>query len=152
MDVAMLSNIEKQVFVRAPRARVWRALASPEEFSKWFRATVKGTFQPGERVQMTSTYPGHEGVTFFVDIAEVTPEERLSWRWHPGGKDVAGTSEPATLVTFELLHAENGTLVKVVESGFDRLSLERRAKAFESNEQGWEIQTQAIRAYVEETK
>ena len=30
-------RIEKSIVLRAPRARVWRALANAEEFGVWFR-------------------------------------------------------------------------------------------------------------------
>jgi len=37
----------------------------------------------------------------------------------------------------------------VVESGFERLPLERRAKAFDDNTRGWEIQSVALQQYAE---
>jgi hypothetical protein len=39
-----------------------------------------------------------------------------------------------TRVVFELADAPGGTLLTVVESGFDRIPLARRAKAFRDNE------------------
>jgi hypothetical protein len=36
----------------------------------------------------------------------------------------------------------------VVESGFDRIPLERRAKAFASNEQGWTAQITLVEKYL----
>jgi uncharacterized protein YndB with AHSA1/START domain len=152
MPVEELSRIEKKVLVRAPRARVWKAISDPAEFSKWFRVKTDGEFRPGARAHMTSTYPGHEGVEFFIDIVEVEPERKLSWHWHPGGKnsDALNPADPPTLVAFELQEVQDGTLVTVTESGFDRLSLARRAKAFELNEHGWELQVENIRRYVEE--
>ena len=64
------------------------------------------------------------------------------------GKGADDSKEAATLVEFRLEDAEGGTLVTVTESGFDRISLERRAKAFADNSEGWEIQMAALDRYV----
>ena len=40
-------------------------------------------------------------------------------------------------VEFTLEDAEGGVLLTVTESGFDKIPLERRAKAFKQNESGW---------------
>ena len=151
MTVEQLSKIEKQVLVRAPRARVWRAITSATEFSQWFRVKTKDEFRPGARVNLVSTFPGHKGFEFHFDIDEMVPERKFSWRWHPNAKaDDPVADEQPTLVVFELEDAPGGTLVKVTESGFDHIALERRAKAFESNTRGWELQTESLRKYVEQ--
>jgi len=145
MSVEQVSRIQQQIHIRARRSRVWKALTTPSEFSTWFHATVsKSGFRPGERVDLVSTYPGHEGTAFFFEIVELVPERRFVWTWGPGGE-----ADALTTVTFELEELEGGTLVKVTESGFERISLERRAKAFESNTKGWEIQMRNICDYVE---
>jgi Activator of Hsp90 ATPase homolog 1-like protein len=53
-----------------------------------------------------------------------------------------------TRVVFELADAPGGTLLTVVESGFDRIPLARRAKAFRGNEEGWAAQMTAIEAHL----
>src|SRR6266404_3080877 len=132
MATAELIRIERKKLVRAPRARVWQALTKVEHFCKWFRVEAKGTFQPGARVEMVCTHEEHKGIRFFLIVDELTPERKFSWRWQPGaGQPPAGSAEPMTLVEFLLEDVEGGTLVTVVESGFDRLALERRAKIFE---------------------
>ncbi|MBZ5725357.1 MAG: SRPBCC family protein [Acidobacteriia bacterium] len=144
-----LSRIEKKIVIRAPRERVWRAIANIEEFSRWFGVETSGTFAPGARVEMTSTQEGCRGVAFWVEIEEMTPGRRLSWRWLPGMPEpgVDYSQEPATVVTFQLDDAPEGTLVTVVESGFDAISLARRAKVFEENEKGWEFQLKSLDKY-----
>jgi hypothetical protein len=57
---------------------------------------------------------------------------------------------PGTLVTFELAEAPGGTLLTVVESGFDSIPLERRAKAFSANEEGWSAQVVNIERHVDQ--
>jgi uncharacterized protein YndB with AHSA1/START domain len=142
-----LSRIERSVWIRAPRARVWRAITNVAEFSAWFRVTAEGEFAPGARVRMTSTHPGYEGISFFIEIAAVEPERTFSWRWHPGAQQ-SPDDEPKTLVEFRLTDEEGGTRVTVIETGFERLSLGRRAAAFQDNTRGWEFQLEALDGYV----
>jgi uncharacterized protein YndB with AHSA1/START domain len=58
------------------------------------------------------------------------------------------SSETMTLVEFLLEPQDGGTLVTVVESGFDRLPPERIAEAFRMNEHGWAEQLDNIAAHV----
>jgi uncharacterized protein YndB with AHSA1/START domain len=61
------------------------------------------------------------------------------------GEDTSG--ESMTLVEFRLTEVEGGTLVTVVESGFDGLALARRTRVFEGNTKGWEIQLASLSRY-----
>ena len=45
---------------------------------------------------------------------------------------------------FTLEDAGGGTLLNVVESGFDKIPAARRAKAFEMNAKGWGMQMEII--------
>ena len=77
-------------------------------------------------------------------------EQLLSWRWHPApvAAGVDYSKEPETVVEFELTETAKGTMVTVVESGFDRIPATRRAKAFEMNDQGWAEQMKRIERHV----
>ena len=144
-------RIEKQVLLRAPRSRVWRALTTAEEFGRWFGAKLSGgTFAAGERVRGPITYPGYEHVTFDVTIERLEPERLVSWRWHPNAinPQVDYSAEPTTVVTFELEDVPEGTLLTVVETGFDKIPVARRAQAFRGNEDGWAIQMERIKEHV----
>ena len=44
-------RIEKQILLRAPRARVWRALSDSSEFGTWFGMKFDGPFAPGAVVR-----------------------------------------------------------------------------------------------------
>jgi uncharacterized protein YndB with AHSA1/START domain len=135
MQVSEMTRIERSTFIRAPRARVWKAIADSGEFGLWFQVKAEGAFTPGTKVRMTSTHPGCMGLVFYVTIEQVVPEQLLSWRWYPGA--APDETEPPTTVEFRLADAEGGTTVTVTESGFDRISLEKRAVKFKDNDQGW---------------
>jgi uncharacterized protein YndB with AHSA1/START domain len=144
-------RIERKILVKAPRARVWRALSNAEEFGSWFGVNLQGkVFTAGQRTQGQITYPGYECIMFEVWIERVEPERLMSWRWHPAAveKDVDYSAEPTTLVTFELQDAEGGTLLSVVESGFDNVPPHRRLGAFRMNSEGWDEQMQRIAKHV----
>ena len=146
-------KIERTIVVRAPQARVWRALTNLEEFAKWFSVEAEGKFEPGARLRMVSTYDGScKGESFVLEVEEMTPESVFSWRWHPGTNEpgVDYSKEPKTLVRFELEPVDGGTRVTVVESGFDGLSLARRARIFAENVEGWKIQLAALAKYAGE--
>jgi uncharacterized protein YndB with AHSA1/START domain len=146
-------RIEKSVLLRAPRARVWRALADAEAFGQWFGVKLNGSFAPGARLRGQVTHKGYEHVPFEITIERMEPERLFSWRWHPHPIDpkLDYSAEPTTLVVFELKDAPEGTLLTVVESGFDGIPLSRRAEAYRGNEQGWTGQMTAIERYVSQT-
>ena len=151
MSTITVDRIEKQVRLRHPRSRVWRALTDSQEFGKWFGAVFTEPFRPGARVRGKVTHKGYEHLTMDIEIERMEPERIFSWRWHPGAPDAGEdfSKEPTTVVTFELEEVAGGTLLKVVESGFDRIPLERRAKAFGQNEEGWTAQVKAIEEHLD---
>ena len=137
-------RVEEEVLLDAPRARVWRALTTPEELGAWFGVDLAGvTLAPGAAVAAPFTIPGHEHVVFDVTVEELVPEERFAWRWHPHAVEpgVDYAAEPRTRVTFTLEDAPGGrTRLRVVESGFDALPAARRAPAFRGVSSGWRAQ------------
>jgi uncharacterized protein YndB with AHSA1/START domain len=88
---------------------------------------------------MTSIHPDHKGQRFRVRFTEMTPPHRFVWQWHPGEVDpnVDYSREPRTTVTFTLEPSASGTRLSVSETGFDEISLARRAKVYKDNSQGW---------------
>lgn len=143
-------RIEKTILLRAPRARVWRALTNAEEFSAWFGVKLEGGFAVGKRIQAKVTYPGYEHVTMEVTVERMDDERLFAFRWHPYAIDpkIDYSTEPTTLVEFRLEEVADGTRLTVVESGFDQIPAERRAEAFRMNAQGWAEQMENIRRHV----
>ncbi len=120
---ASTDRIEKTVLLRAPLARVWRAVSDAKEFGTWFGVEFDGPFVAGARV------------TGRIVPTKVDPE-------------VAKMQQPYAGMPFELEEAAGATKLVITESGFDRIPLERRAKAFTANEQGWAAQARLIEKYV----
>ena len=150
MRITDLSRIDRSIEIKAPPARVYQALTNTAEVAAWFQVQIEGTIQQGAEVWMTSS-PEHGNMRFLVKIAELTPPRRVVWQWHPGAVDpkVDYSKEPTTTVTFTLEPTARGTKVTVSETGFDALSLERRAKAHADNSQGWTEVVVWLQKYVE---
>ena len=154
-------RIEKEVVLRAPLDRVWRAISDADEFGRWFGVRFDGPFVAGASVTGVITpttvdedvaraqepYAGKSGTW---QIVAVEPQRRLAFRWHPYAvEDGADYSqEPTTLVDFTLAETSDGVLLRIVESGFDKLPAERRVSAFEHNSEGWAAQTELVRKYL----
>ncbi len=148
-------RIEKRIVLRAPRARVWKAISDAREFGSWFRVDFGGaSFAPGATVSGHLTYPGYEHLKMEMAIERMEAGRLFSFRWHPYAVDPAidYSREPTTLVVFELDDAPDGTVLTVVESGFDRIPIERRAEAWRMNDQGWAEQVRNIDAHVTSTR
>jgi uncharacterized protein YndB with AHSA1/START domain len=144
-------RIERTILLKAPRARVWRALSNAEEFGGWFGVDFKGqSFAAGRLVRGQVTYPGYEHIAMEVLIERMIPERLLSWRWHPAAIDPAVdySAEPMTLVVFEIEDGEGGVVLRVVESGLDGIPLARRSTVFRLNTSGWDEQIMSIEKHV----
>ncbi len=144
-------RIEKKILLRATRARVWRALTDPAQFGAWFGAKMPpGSFAPGKTARAAITHPGYEHLTLEITIEKMEPERLFCWRWHPHAVDPKRdySKDPTTLVVFTLEEAEGGTLLTVVESGFDKVPSAYRATAFRSNRDGWTEQVKSIERHV----
>ncbi|MGH8158040.1 MAG: SRPBCC family protein [Rhodanobacter sp.] len=144
-------RIERQILLKAPRSRVWRALADAEAFGDWFGVALKGKhFVAGQRTQGYITYPGYEHLLWDVLVERIEPERVLSFRWHPYAMDPAVdySQETATLVVFELEEVGGGTLLRLVESGFDGIPAARRLESFRMNSGGWDEQMKNIEKHV----
>jgi uncharacterized protein YndB with AHSA1/START domain len=150
-DNTSTDRIEKRIVVRASRERVWLALSDAREFGAWFGVDFgDASFAPGATVRGRLTVPGYEHLTMEIVIERMEQERMLSYRWHPYAVDSKTdySKEPTTLVVFQLRDAPEGTLLTVVESGFERIPLHRREEALGMNDQGWTQQMQHIAAHV----
>ncbi|MBX3206184.1 MAG: SRPBCC family protein [Labilithrix sp.] len=156
----MKDRIEKTVVLKAPRAKVWKAISDSQAFGTWFGMTIEGPFVEGQTVKgaiaKTQVDPAvakkqepYVGLKCELIIVRVEPEKRFAFRWHPGADPDTGPDAPTTLVTFDLEEVAGGTRLSIVESGFEGLPLERRANAFAENEGGWELQLTLIAKYLD---
>lgn len=166
-------KIEKKVILHAPLSRVWRSITDAQKFSVWFGIQLEGQFVVGKTIAGTfdeglneaaileyqktlglkpSKVKMPEKNSVFCTVERIEPETYFSFRWIPYGIDAEADlkNEPTTLVEFHLQEIPDGTLLTIVESGFDRVPVHRRERAFRMNEGGWVGQAENIKKYVEE--
>ena len=143
-------RIEEKILLRVPRARVWRALTDAEEFGEWFGVKLTGAFAPGATVKGTITDKEYEGCPFELVVERIEPRRLFSWRWHPYAvdPDVDYSAEPTTLIVCELEETVDGTVLTLVESGFDTIPAARREEACRMHEEGWAAQMKSIERYL----
>jgi uncharacterized protein YndB with AHSA1/START domain len=143
-------QIERETLIAAPVERVWSLLTEAEHVGRWF-------CDDGAEIDLK---PGGDMVMRWAEhgvgrarIVDLDPPRRFSYRWaaireHWGEEPDDGNS---TLVEFTLNPEGDGTRLRVVESGFEKLDgtdIQRR-EAFEGNTEGWEVQLGNVKGYAE---
>jgi uncharacterized protein YndB with AHSA1/START domain len=148
----MEDRIEKQIMLKAPVTRVWRALTDYREFGEWFRVKLEGPFVPQQVSRGHVTYPGYEHLVWEAVVQTMEPERLFAFSWHPYAIDpkVDYSKEASTLVEFRLEEAAGGTLLRLTESGFEKIPSVRRLEAFRMNDGGWAVQMKNIESHVEQ--
>ena len=165
-------RIAKRMHLEAPRSRVWRAVADSQEFGAWFGVQLEGPWKAGRPIRGRFTgeltqemidgalaemgLPSAPIAEAFPDVfcvvEAIEPETRFAFRWIPYGIDagIDPQTEPKTLVEFLFADEGDGTLLTVIESGFDQVPLARRKRAFLMNSGGWAAQLENIARYLEQ--
>jgi uncharacterized protein YndB with AHSA1/START domain len=140
-------QIERETMIAAPVERVWSLLTEAELVGTWFcDAGAEIDLRPGGAMVLRWTEHG----TTHARVVDVEPHRRFSYRWaaEAESEQIEGNS---TLVEFTLDPTDEGTRLRVVESGFEDLAEtdEQRRARVEDNSEGWEIQLGRVRERAE---
>lgn len=133
----MQDAIIKEIVVKAPKDRVYKAISDSQEVTKWFPNIVEGDYEVGKTAIFNFTSENHKAAVY---VEAARPTDYFSYRWVPGGSnsftgDVL--SVPNTLVEFTLEDMGEETKVTVKESGFSQLPAEVAEQSFKDNSGGW---------------
>lgn len=101
-------TVRRSVMVPASRGRVWSALTTSSELSRWFGAEVELDPRPGGWGRFTDG----QG-TRTARVTDVRWGQRLALVWWPEGAD---PSEDSSEVSFQVEEAPQGTRVVVTET------------------------------------
>lgn len=133
----MEDRIEREVLVDASLERVWSLMTEPEHLGSWFAdAGAEIDLRPGG--DLTLRWAKYGAVRGRVERVE--EPHAFAFRWETGGTGGDElTPENSTRVEFSLSGSGDGTLVRVVETGFESLALddEKRHARFADNTEGW---------------
>lgn len=142
-------TIERTVQIDASPATVFEVITSPEHLKEWW---------PDEAV--IDPTPGADGELVFGDrsdpdvqipklrVVEAEPFRRFSFRWiHPADEDPREGN--SLLVTFELSASDDGTLLRMTESGFREMGWEVAVleQAYQEHGEGWDHFLPQLAAY-----
>lgn len=147
----MGKQIEKVVLLNASIFKVWQALTNYQEFSEWFGVNLEKPFAVGEVSCGNITYPGFENVKLEMTVQKMEVPTFFSFTWHPFAieADKDYSTETPTLVEFRMEKIDEGTLLTVRESGFEKIPEERQSEAYRMNDSGWTEQMENIKNYIE---
>lgn len=140
-------EIRQEMVLRAPRATVWNALSSPEGWTGWFSQGVEGSFALGEILILDFGKHGKGK----AKIVEFHAMDTFAYMWHPGGDGDAEerSDDEMTTVRFTLDDHADGTMLTMVESGFERVPDHRRKSALDDNTGGWRYELAELQTFVE---
>jgi uncharacterized protein YndB with AHSA1/START domain len=131
-------RIEREIKIQAPMERVWEVLTEPVHVGTWFGtgAPAEIDLRPGGVMVLDHGAHGR----YPTVIVAVDPPRAFSYRWASAYPDALATEENSTLVEFTLEPFAEGTLLRVVESGFDSLLIpagREDSAGYESHSEGW---------------
>lgn len=137
--------VRRTIRINATREKVWRTVTEPELISQWFgqlRLTGSGVGAHG-----TISWPDQPDVPIRVEACE--PESMVAYRWcnEEGTLPDAVAEETSTVFTFTLEDDTGGTLLTVVETGFDRTG--DPAANMECHRGGWDGELDKLVALLE---
>lgn len=138
-------RISREVVIDAPPGVVWAIVTEPRHVARWFSDEAEIDLRPGGA--MLLTWHGHGSYAGRVEAVE--QPHRFAFRWlrrEGGGQPGEGTS---TLVEFTLEPEGEGTRLRVIESGFQRLAwaAEEKARYADENAAGWIRELDELRDY-----
>jgi len=136
-------RIERTLELAHPPARVWAALTTAEGLSAWFGTHASIDLRPGGAAQMTF----NSGVTVDMRVQRLEPPNLFGFTWRL--PNLPDDDPRRTYVEFTLEHAANdGTRLRVVESGFAQLPHALRQATYDSHAEGWTRELGELAAYL----
>ena len=136
-------SIVRETVVAAPVQRVWEVLTQAEYVGRWFGADkAEIDLRPGGSFVMTWAEHG-VGLARVERVEETRRCSASAGRWSRGSSRSPGEE---TLVEFTLAEKGDGTLLRVVESGFSKLDrpAEKQEWHRERNVDGWRQVLEAV--------
>ncbi|WP_255368543.1 SRPBCC domain-containing protein [Agromyces sp. CF514] len=139
-------SVRRTIRIAAPVEKVWRAVTEPEQISRWFGRTELDGSGPG--AQGSITFEGYGRVPLAIEAVDAP--RSITYRW--GNDDALGhlrdeLDDHATDFTFTLEPVDGGTLLTVVERGFDRTS--NPLRNLSEHAEGWVSELDKLVALLE---
>jgi uncharacterized protein YndB with AHSA1/START domain len=98
-----MATIRHRIGIAAPAARVYEAFATKEGLASWWTPTVEGDANLGGTLRF---YFGGPEPGAIMEVAELVPNQRVTWRCVAGAEEWIGTT-----ITFDLTATGDETVV-----------------------------------------
>lgn len=142
-------TIEREIHIDATPEVVYDVITKPGHIARWWGFDASFPAVPGGAGQLTRDQrDGREPVVVPLVVVEADAPRRFAFRWvHPA--DQPATPENSFLVTFELVPAGGGTLLRLTEAGFREIGWEAaRLEAYHRDHgSGWDRHLPDLAAY-----
>ena len=142
-------TIEREIHIDAPPEVVYEVITKPEHIADWWGFDASFPPVPGGAGRMTRTgRDGRGSVVVPVRVVEADAPRRFVFRWvHPEGE--AATPQNSFLVTFDLVPADGGTLLRLTEAGFREVGWEaaQLEAYYRDHSAGWDQHLPSLAAY-----
>jgi uncharacterized protein YndB with AHSA1/START domain len=137
--------VRLQIFVTAPRERVFEALTDPKQAARWWGRRDQYYFNEftmdvrvGGKWSASGVSAKSGDLKVHGEFLEVDPPRRLAYSWNSSWMPVF------TRVLWELDSQDNGTLVRLTHSGFAG-----QADMAQGHSHGWSLVFTWLQAFVE---
>lgn len=148
MNTAVQDSILREIVLRAPKERVYRAITEPDQIVKWFPDGIEGKLEKGERPVFD--FGDYGKVAIYVVASD--PYDYFAYRWVPsvGASAEDPLKQANTLVEFRLEEVSEGTRLRLSETGFASLPQEVIEKSLQDNNEGWDYMLPRLEKYLSE--
>jgi uncharacterized protein YndB with AHSA1/START domain len=137
--------VERQVWINAPRQRVWRALTEPEQLERWYAPGcpwVIPALEVGKTVKFYNTDTDIQPAT--IEVVESPRQFTLRWQLDPMNPEL-------TLVNSFLLEEEkSGTRVIATQAGYESLPEDIRQQQLDQDAEAYTAIVESLKAYLEQ--
>jgi uncharacterized protein YndB with AHSA1/START domain len=135
-------TVERNIWINAPRERVWQAITNAEEINQWWG----GDYWEISALEIGATIKfGDPNDLMLATVAVVDPPREFSIQWPPQEQ----FHSIPIYTTYVLTEENDGTRVMVSETGFEALPDDIRQKRFDSTAQGYETVLAGLKTFIE---
>jgi uncharacterized protein YndB with AHSA1/START domain len=142
-------RIEREIEIDAPIDVVWAVITEPGHISRWFTDSAELDLRAGGDGRFAWKLEGPERTAVAnLRVLRVEPPHFFSFRWnHPDGVEPTETNAP--LVEFSLEARGDSTLLRLVESGLERVLRPEadREAYYTDHSSGWGRFAERLRDY-----
>ncbi|WP_042366059.1 SRPBCC domain-containing protein [Streptacidiphilus neutrinimicus] len=144
-------SIEREIHVDATPEVVYEVVSTPEHLRGWWPDEAEFEPEPGGTGTFgfgDSSSPDRHVVA--LTVIEADPPRRFSFRWMHE-QDQAATPGNSLLITFDLVPAGAGTLLRLTETGFREQGWEAAVleEQYRDHVTGWDYYLPRLAPYVD---